>query len=153
MDIKFMKHIICSCHASDIIARTRKRFQSGVEAYNLLRCCLNPTTDCSCCVHDIYSIKNFRRGFIWDRFTNQLPCALPSPSVMHRILLDKISKIPEGNPSWSIHAMEMAAKLGVRSPRKIIGFLAGRHRLETGEYQADIYSIMRASTDTNSSGT
>lgn len=94
--------------------------------------------------NDEEALKGFMRGFIWDRFTNQEPCTLPTPEVMHKILLDKIAAIPGGNDEWAGHAMNLARAMGVRTPRKIIGFLAGRHRLEDGTYQRDKLDIARA---------
>jgi hypothetical protein len=61
---------------------------------------------------------------------------------MHRILLDKIRKIPGGNPAWADLAMALADRLNIRSPRRIVGFLAGRHRLEDGSYQRDVIQIV-----------
>jgi len=94
--------------------------------------------------NDEQTIKEFRRGFIWDRFVNQIPCTLPDETTMHKILLDKIAKIPGGKPEWAQRVMELAAKMSVRRPRKIIGFLAGRTRLERGTYQRDQLSIAEA---------
>lgn len=94
--------------------------------------------------NDEQALQGFMRGYIWDRFTNQEVCTLPSDEVMFKILNDKIRKIPGGNPAWARSAMNLAKIMGVRTPRKIIGFLAGRHRLEDGSYQRDKLSIARA---------
>jgi hypothetical protein len=94
--------------------------------------------------NDEQTLKNFMQGYIWDRFTNQLECTLPGREVMKQILLDKIKLIPHGNPIWADKALELAAQMGVVSPRKMIGYLAGRRRLETGEYQRDIMSIHKS---------
>jgi hypothetical protein len=94
--------------------------------------------------NDEQAIKEFRRGFIWDRFVNQIPCTLPDEDTMHKILLDKISRIPGGQPVWADKIMDLAALLGIRRPRKIIGFLAGRNRLESGSYQHDLLTILEA---------
>jgi hypothetical protein len=94
--------------------------------------------------NDEESLKAFRRGFIWDRFTNQQYCPLPDRETMRRILLDKIARIPGGRPAWADRALELADWLGVRTPRKIIGFLAGRHRLEDGSYQQDQVRVFEA---------
>jgi hypothetical protein len=94
--------------------------------------------------NDEQALKEFMRGYIWDRFVNQVECPLPSEGVMHRILLDKVAKIPGGKECWAGHAMALARRMGVRTPRKIIGYLAGRHRLETGAYQKDVLHIADA---------
>lgn len=94
--------------------------------------------------NDVEGLKNFMRGYIWDRFTNQLECPLPSEAVMYRILLDKIAKIPGGRTVWADQAMRLAKHMRVSRPRKIIGFLAGRQRLETGEYQRDVLCVAEA---------
>jgi hypothetical protein len=92
--------------------------------------------------NDQESLIHFRKSFLWDRFVNQLHCPLPGREVMHRILLDKIAHIPGGNPVWADLAMALAARLNVKSPRKIVGFLAARHRLEDGSYQRDVLQIV-----------
>jgi hypothetical protein len=63
---------------------------------------------------------------------------------MLRILCDKIAKIPGGNLLWASLAMDLAKTLGVRRPREIIGFLAGRSRLEDGSYQSDKAAILQS---------
>lgn len=92
--------------------------------------------------NDELALKEFRRGFIWDRFTNPLHCPLPDETTMHRILLDRIARIPGGNPLWADRAMELAHRLRIKYPRAIIGFLAGRDRLLTEEYQRDRIAIV-----------
>jgi hypothetical protein len=98
--------------------------------------------------NDEQLLKDFRRGYLWDRFTNQLECPLPDEDTMHRILVDKIRTIPGGKLVWADRAMDLARAMGVRTPRKIIGYLAGRHRLETGDYQRDVLRIARESDAT-----
>ena len=87
--------------------------------------------------NDEQALKDFRRGFIWDRFANQLHCPLPDRETLRRILLDKVATIPGGRPSWADRALELADKLGVKTPRKVLGYLAGRHRLDSGSFQMD----------------
>jgi hypothetical protein len=91
--------------------------------------------------NDEQELKAFRKGFIWDRFTNQEYCPLPDDETMHRILLDKIASMPGGKEGWARLAMNLARRMGVKTPRKIISFLAGRGRLETGEYQRDRLAV------------
>jgi hypothetical protein len=38
--------------------------------------------------------------------------------------------------------MDLADRLRIRSPRRVVGFLAGRHRLEDGSYQRDVLQIV-----------
>ena len=94
--------------------------------------------------NDEESLKAFRRGFLWDRFTNQSYCPLPDRETLRRILLDKVARIPGGRPAWADRALELADRLGVRTPRKVIGYLAGRHRLESGAYQLDQVRVFAA---------
>lgn len=94
--------------------------------------------------NDAESLQAYMRGYIWDRFTNQVECTLPDDETMRKILLDKIKKIRNGKPEWADKAMKLAKDLGVRTPRKIIGYLAGRHRLDTGAYQRDWMAITDA---------
>lgn len=91
--------------------------------------------------NDEAALEEFRKGYLWDRFTERLHCPLPSREMMFRILLDKISRIPGGHGAWAAHAMKLADSMGVTTPRQIIGFLAGRDRLMDGSYQADRMAI------------
>jgi hypothetical protein len=94
--------------------------------------------------NDEEALKAFRRGFLWDRFTNQSYCPLPDRETLRRVLLDKVARIPGGRPSWADRALELADRLGVRTPRKVIGYLAGRHRLDSGDYQRDQIRVFAA---------
>lgn len=94
--------------------------------------------------NDEEGLKEFMRGYLWDRFANQLYCPLPSEAIMRRILIDKINRIPQGRPEWADKAMELARCMRVQTPRTIIGYLAGRDRLLQGEYQRDVLAIARA---------
>jgi hypothetical protein len=72
------------------------------------------------------------------------PSLLSSPRCFdhaHRILLDKIGKIPGGDPLWASLAIDLARRMGVSTPRRIIGFLEGRTRLNSGHYQEDVLVI------------
>jgi hypothetical protein len=66
--------------------------------------------------NDDQALKGFMRGYIWDRFTNQEVCTLPSEEVMMKILLDKIRKIPGGNLAWAKSATTLAKLMGVKTP-------------------------------------
>jgi hypothetical protein len=89
------------------------------------------------------SLKAFRKGFIFDRFTNQLYCHLPDRETLYLVVWDKVKRVPGGNPLWAEKALLLADEMGVRTPRKVIGLLAGRDRLLTGDYQRDKLSIAR----------
>lgn len=93
--------------------------------------------------NDEEALRNFMRGYLWDRFTNRMHCPLPGRDVMRRILLDKVEKIPGGRADWADLALDLGAKMGVASPRTLIGFLAGRSRLESGLYQQDVMAVYR----------
>lgn len=94
--------------------------------------------------NDEEALKSFRRGFLWDRFTNQSYCPLPDRETLRRILVDKIARIPGGRPVWADRALELADRLGIKTPRKVIGYLAGRQRLESGAYQLDTIRVFAA---------
>ncbi len=102
--------------------------------------------------NDEEALRAFRRGFIFDRFANQLYCPLPDRDTLYQILLDKVKKIPGGNPLWADKALLLADELGeltgneasAMSPRKVISYLAGRDRLLTGEYQRDWLHVVQA---------
>jgi hypothetical protein len=77
---------------------------------------------------------------------------LPDRDTLYQILLDKVRKIPGGNPLWADKALfladEMAKLTGdemdAMTPRKVISYLAGRDRLLTGEYQRDWLHVVQA---------
>jgi MoxR-like ATPase len=58
--------------------------------------------------NDEEALRAFRRGFIFDRFANQLYCPLPDRETLYAILLDKVKKIPRGNPLWADKALLLA---------------------------------------------
>jgi hypothetical protein len=99
--------------------------------------------------NDEVVLRQFRRGFLWDRFTNHLRCTLPDEAMMYKILLNKVARIPGGKEVWADLAMDFSRTMKVKRPRKIIGYLAGRSRLETGEYQQDIIRIEEAARKEN----
>lgn len=95
-------------------------------------------------------IQNFRRGVLWSRFTDKLHCARPSPSLMLRILLERVEKLG-GDPMWADKAFEFAYECWEKEtgaplddPREILSLLKGRNRLLDGSYQKDRLSIWRS---------
>ncbi len=100
--------------------------------------------------NDEETLKKFRGGALWSRFSYVLHCVRPSRELMYRILLERIAKTG-GKDIWAEKAIEFAYETAPRElqetwddPRKIIGLLDGKEKLEDYSWQRDILSIAKA---------
>lgn len=95
--------------------------------------------------NDLNALKRVFSGALFSRFTKVLPCTRPSAELMLKILRMRIQKLIDngydGDLKWAEKVMEYAKKRGETDPRKIIGYLAGRHRLNDGSYFRDLEHI------------
>lgn len=81
-------------------------------------------------------------GALSSRFAHQIQCPRPSERILRMILeRDIIQK--GGKLEWIDAVIELAHVTQTNDPRKVLSFLDGGERLESGEYQADIISIHR----------
>jgi len=79
-------------------------------------------------------------GALSSRFVNQLHCPRPNRKVLELILRRDIQK-NGGKIAWIQPAIELAEQIETNDPRKVLAFLDGAERLETGAYQRDIIRI------------
>lgn len=95
--------------------------------------------------NDLNALKRSFCGALYSRFTKTLPCSRPSAALMLKILKIRIQKLIDngydGNLGWAEKVMEYAKKRGETDPRKIIGYLSGRHRIDDGSYFKDLEHI------------
>lgn len=95
--------------------------------------------------NDEQSLKGFRNGSLWSRFSNKLPCVRPSRQLCERILTEMVQSIPGGKASWAKRALDFGwEKLGERDIRELKRHLSGGERLLSNEWQADQLQILAA---------
>lgn len=87
-----------------------------------------------------------RPGALSSRFVNQIFCPRPDDKVIRMILERDINK-HGGNLSWIEPALKLSKELNTNDPRKILALLDGGDRLLTGDYQADILSVVETELD------
>lgn len=81
-------------------------------------------------------------GALSSRFAHQIHCPRPSERVL-RLILERDIVQKGGKLEWVDAVIELAHATMTDDPRKVLSFLDGGERLETGEYQADIMAIYR----------
>lgn len=95
--------------------------------------------------NDLNALRRSFCGALYSRFTKTLPCSRPSAALMLKILRMRIQKLIDngydGDLKWAEKVMEYAKKKNETDPRKIIGYLSGRHRIDDGSYFRDLEHI------------
>lgn len=96
--------------------------------------------------NDEQKLKDFASGALWSRFTKRLGCGRPRRDLMRQILIASLQERQANgekvNLAWADAAINYAFdKMKINDPREIKSLLAGRDRLLTGEYFADLEKI------------
>jgi hypothetical protein len=81
-------------------------------------------------------------GALSSRFAHQIECPRPSERVM-RLILERDIINKGGRLQWVEPVIQLAKKTATDDPRKVLAYLDGGERLESGEYQEDIISLYK----------
>jgi hypothetical protein len=81
---------------------------------------------------------------VYDRI-DELPVVRPSRELFLWILKEKVAKMKDSDPRWAEEALKFGwDELGQRDLWKVMGHLAGRETLLTGEWQEGRRRILAA---------
>ncbi len=81
-------------------------------------------------------------GALSSRFVHQVECQRPNEKVL-RMILERDIVEKGGKMQWVDAVIELAKATRTDDPRKVLAYLDGGDRLETGEYQADILAVYK----------
>lgn len=102
--------------------------------------------------NDEQKIMGHKKGALWSRFNNKIPCDKPSRDIVRKVLLDKVNE-RGGKVEWTDAILKFVydeypkvmggSFYGHGDLREILGLLDRRDNLLDGTAQRDILSIMK----------
>lgn len=98
---------------------------------------------CVAVINDRKRFESLAGGALEGRFKRKIFVPLPDRELIRRILYREVERM-DGDEAWVEPCLQLMDITSSRDTREIIGWLAGRERLLTGQYQEDLLATRRS---------